>query len=154
MKGISPTSDGYNHTKCNEQAWWKLTFPRNVYVTRIVITNRPNQLDRLKKFTVTVTGGGAANSYSKSKNLTAGLTSYTFSSINTIGKIITIKLDENQCLHMMNVQVFGKIMPKNTTFKGAYKDITSYGTATQDTSHTNYPATLAVNSKLKDWSHT
>lgn len=97
----------FNHTQEEQNAWWQVRLPKEVYIEKIIIKNRQDCCkDRLNNFDVIVMN--ANNKAVVSKYQKDSADEYTINGINRIGRIVRIQLRGKNYLHLGEVRVYGR----------------------------------------------
>ena len=97
----------FNHTKNEPHAWWQLTLPKDVYITKIHLFNRRDCCqERLSNFTIKILDQDGKDIVSYFQK---GSTQETvWNGVNRIGRIIKVQLNGRNYLHLSDFKVFGK----------------------------------------------
>lgn len=96
----------FNHTQSEDNAWWQVTLPRDIYITKINILNRQDCCkDRLSNFDVIILDHN--NNTVVSKYYEVAGNGITWSNINQIGRMVKVQLRKRNFLHMAEVSVYG-----------------------------------------------
>jgi hypothetical protein len=104
---IDGNSMTINHTHHEDNAWWQVKLPKDVYIEEIVITNRQDgYYTRLSNCDVIVMD--SSGKALLSKHLPIAKKVYKINGINRIGRIVRIQLRGKNYLHISEVKVYGK----------------------------------------------
>jgi len=96
----------YNHTQNDNNAWWEVKLPKDIYITEIKITNRKDCCqDRLSNFDVYVLDDN--NNTITSKYYKACGDSVIWNNIFNIGRKVKIQLRDKNFLHISEVNIYG-----------------------------------------------
>ncbi len=97
----------FNHTQNENNSWWQVKLPKDVYIQEIIITNRRDCCqDRLNNFDVIImdsSGKAILSKYQKESRK-----EYNINGINRIGRIVRIQLRGKNPLHLSEIKVYGK----------------------------------------------
>ena len=96
----------FNHTQNDNNSWWQVTLPRDIYINKINITNRHDCCqDRLTNFDVMILDQNGTQIATKYYEVAGD--SISWNNINQIGRIIKVQLRQKNYLHMSEVNVYG-----------------------------------------------
>jgi hypothetical protein len=118
---IDDDNETYNHTSCDENNWWQLDFKDTASIYSLNITGRSGWASRIEDTKVYISD----QPYYVEINETEAVSTLQYSSElqqfsfsePISGRYLIVKGDETECLHMRNVDVFGKMptAPRVTT---------------------------------------
>ncbi len=96
----------FGHTQNDDNSWWQVMLPRDVYINTINIVNRRDCCqDRLTNFDVIILDQN--NNIITTKYYETAGAGITWSNINQIGRIVKVQLRKKNYLHMAEVNVLG-----------------------------------------------
>lgn len=103
---IDSNARTYNHTQSDNNAWWQVTLPRDIYINKIDILNRQDfAREKLSDFDISIYDKNGTLVVSKYFDV-AGV-GIAWSNINQIGRSVKIQLRHKDYLHMAEVHVYG-----------------------------------------------
>ena len=96
----------FNHTQNDNNSWWQVTLPRDIYIDKINITNRHDCCqNRLHNFDVMILDQN--NTLIATKYFETAGASISWNNINQIGRLVKVQLRSMGPLHMSEVNVYG-----------------------------------------------
>ena len=123
----------FNSTNSEQNPWWEVTLPKEVYFDRVIVKNRKNVTDdirmRLSNFSVIIKDAYGVELARKQFKTDTPMDEFAWNNVYHIGRVVRIQLNDtgSQYLHMSEVQVFG--MPVNYSVllnKPIMADLTTY----------------------------